>query len=41
MYSKNNKEADMRLNSNNYNIYEELFDESDINDVSSYINKKK
>lgn len=41
MYSRNNKEADMRLNSNKYNEYEELFDESDSNDVSTFINSKK
>lgn len=41
MYSKNNKDTDMRLNSNKYNEYEELFDESDMNDVSSYITNKK
>jgi hypothetical protein len=41
MYSKNNKEDDMMLNSNKYSDYDELFDENDNNDVSNYIKSKK
>jgi len=41
MYSKNNKPADMKLDSTKYTDYEELVDENDANDVMNFIKKEK
>jgi len=40
MYTKNNDETSIRLNSNKHNYYEELVDDSDENDVSNYLKNK-